>query len=358
VASNPRRRVARAALAGAVLVAVGAVLLRFDLLRVRGSAELERALTERGRVAVSGPSSWLSIRADGAELIPISSLPALARALGGTDPDALRTALERADVDVLMLQPGAAGVAGGDSLQARLARYDRVPGLRGVYLARSAALYAPDPVDQLPASHRQATAVVARALIGGARAPKTSSFPASLRRLRPVEVMVLLRRGQSARLWRSARGSSIASALITAAVVARQRWHEREQAMGGPLAAHLPRMDVEVALLEDDGTVVERDPAFIDRVFSKQHGVGYERKGAWRYLLPEATAQQGKGRASRAYRKLFKDDGLSVDSFERSELRLYRLLVHTLAVSKAEPVPADGVSAVRSPDEVIAPVPK
>jgi len=358
VASKPRRRAARVALAGAVLLAVGALLLRFDLLRVRGSAELERALTERGRVAVAGPSSWLAIRADGTALVPVRSLPALAGALGGTDPEALRAALKRAEVDVLMLQPGATGTAGGDSLQARLARYERVPGVRGLYLARSAALYAPDPVDQLPASHREATAVVARALIGGARPPKASSFPASLRRLRPVEVMVLLRRGQSARLWRSARGSSIASALITAAVVARQRWQEREQAMGGPLAAHLPRMDVEVALLEDDGTVAERDPAFIDRVFSKQHGVGYERKGAWRYLLPEATAEQGKGRASRAYRKLFSDDGLPVDSFERSELRLYRLLVHTLAVSKAEPVTADGVSAVGSPDEVIAPAPK
>lgn len=358
MASSPRRRAARAALAGAVLLAIAAVLLRFDLLRVRGSADLERALTERGRVAVAGPSSWLSIRAAGCELVPISSVPALARALVGADPAALRQAIEHADVDVLMLQPSADGAQGGQSLHSRLARYDRLPGVRALYLSRHAILYAPDPVDQLPPAHRQATAVVARALIGGARPPKTSSFPASLRRLRPVEVMVLLRRGQSARLWRSARGSSIASALITAAVVARQRWQEREQAMGGPLSVHLPRMDVEVALLEDDGTVAERDPAFIDRVFSKQHGVGYERKGAWRYLLPDATAEQGKGRASRAYRKLFKDDGLPVESFERRELRLYRLLVQTLAVAKAEPVPADGVSAVRSPDEVLAPPPK
>ena len=357
MARRPNRRVARIALAAGLLLAIGAILLRYDLLRVRGFAELERALTGRGRVAVSGPSSWLSIRAQGSELVSVGSLPTVARALEGRDPAALSAAITGTRTDVLLLQPGGAGAA-GDSLQARLSRYESLPGMRALYLSERAVLYARDPVDDLPEAHRQATAVVARAIIGGARPPKTGSFPESLRRLRPVEVMVLLRRGHSARLWRSARGSSIASALVTAAVVARQRWQEREQAMGGPLAAHLPRMDVEIALLEDDGTVAERDEAFVDRVFGKQHGVGYERKGAWRYLLPEATAEQGKGRASRAYRKLFKDDGLPEDSIERSEHRLYRLLVRTLAVSKAEPEPADRVSPVRSPDEVLGAAPK
>lgn len=353
MAGRPQRRAARIALAAGLVLAVAVVLFRFDLLRVRGLAELERAVTGRGRVAALGPSSWLSMRVPGAELTSVGSLPPLARALEGRDPAALSAALAAARVDVLLLQPGAAGAAPGDSLQSRLARYEPLPGMRGLYLSERAALYARDPVDQLPESHRQATAVVARAVIGGARPPKTSSFPESLRRLRPVEVMVLLRRGPSARLWRSARGSSIASALITAAVVARQRWQEREQAMGGPLSEHLPRMDVEIALLEDDGTVAERSPAFVDRVFFEQHGVGYERKGAWRYLLPDATAEQGKGRASRAYRKLFKDDGLPADSLEHGELRLYRLLVRTLAVSKAQPAPSDGVSPVRSPEEVL-----
>jgi hypothetical protein len=358
VGARPYRRAARFALAAGLLLAVGAVLLRFDLLRVRGFAEIERALTGRGRVAVAGPSSWLSIRPTGAQLVPVASEAALARALERRDPAALLAAIAGAGIDALLLQPGAPGAPDRDSLHARLGRYEGVEGLRALYLSHRAALYARDPVDQLPEAHRQATAVVARAIIGGARPPKTSSFPESLRRLRPVEVMVLLRRGQSARLWRSARGSSIASALVTAAVVARQRWQEREQAMGGPLAEHLPRMDVEIALLEDDGTVAERDPAFIDRVFGAQHGVGYERKGAWRYLLPEATAEQGKGRASRAYRKLFADDGLQSDSLEHSELRLYRLLVRTLAVSRAEPPRQDGVSPVRAPEEVLGAAPE
>jgi hypothetical protein len=166
--------------------------------------------------------------------------------------------------------------------------------------------------------------------------------------------MVMLRRDGMARLWRSARGSSIASALITAAVIARQRWHEREQAMQGPIETALPHMQVEVALLEEDGTIGERDPEFIDRVFFTGQGVGYERKGAWRYLLPDATRVEGKGRASRAYQKLFADDGLPAASFDRHELRLYRLRVQTLATSEPPRV-RDAVSAVQSPDEILAP---
>jgi hypothetical protein len=128
--------------------------------------------------------------------------------------------------------------------------------------------------------------------------------------------------------------------------------------MGGPRTAALPRLDVDVALLEDDGTIVDRDPAFVDRVFYVEHGVGYERKGAWRYLLPEATQAEGKGRASRAYRKLFADDGLPEDSFGRHELRFYRLVLETLGTSAAVPPPRDALSPVHSPEEVLGPSPK
>jgi len=170
--------------------------------------------------------------------------------------------------------------------------------------------------------------------------------------------MVLLRKAGRARLWRSARGNSIASALLTASIVARQRWQEREQAMGGPLDALLPQMDVEVALLGDDGTVGETNAAYIDRVFSPSHGVAYERRGAWRYFLPDTTALEGKGRASVAYRKLFVEDGLPEDSFTRSELRLYRLIVQTLAVSQAIPQVDDGLAPVHSPDEILKQPPR
>lgn len=350
---NPRSRTR--ALVASLLIAVlgaGALLVVFDPFGLLGLRELSRVLSHRGRAAYMGAASFRSLSPDGTEMVPIGRFPDLAKAVVGTEPKAVREALQRHRIEVLMLKPDAAAFA-LNSVGAKLASYARVPELRGVYLSRTAAVYAPDPVERLPNAQRQATAVVARALIGGARPPKPASFPDELRRVRPVEVMVLLRRGGRPRLWRSARGSSIASALVTAAVVARQRWQEREQAMGGVLDDLLPTMDVEIALLEDDGTIGDRDPAFIDRVFETQHGVAYERKGAWRYLLPDATKHAGRGRASRAYQKLFVDDGLPAESFERNELRLYRLVVRSLAISTAAKPEPDPLGDVAAPEEVI-----
>lgn len=342
-----------------VLAALGFALYasaRYDLLGLRRRGELAHALSFRGKVAVIGVSSFAGLEAEGAELVPAERDPGLRRALAGDDPESLVAALHAASVRALLVQPSPSPIR-ARSLAQQLANYEHVTGLRGLYLTRGAALYGADPSEQLPPEAAQALAVVARALIGGARPPRSTSFPEPLRRLRPVEVMVLLREESRPRLWRSARGTSIASALVTACTVARERWHERQQAMGGKLEALLPRMDLDVAMLEDDGTVAESDPAFIDRVFGPEHGVGFERKGTWRYLLPEATREEGKGRASRAYRKLFSDEGLPADSFARHELRLYRLVLHVVSTSPAPPEPADGLSPVRSPDEVLGPSP-
>lgn len=344
-ARAPRILVGIAVLAGAAWA-----LFQFGPSWLIGAGDLHRALTGRGRVGdfTSGPRRGL--RPDGASLITADALPDVAHALAGSDVERLLAALERSRLDALLIEPVVP--ASTTSLRASLGSYRHIEGLRGLYLSREAALYGRDAVQEIAPLHREAVAVVARRLIAGARPPNVSSFPEPLRRVRPVEVMVLLRQRGRARLWRSARGSSIASALITAAVIARQRWQEREQAMGGPLDQWLPRLDVEVALLEEDGTLGERDPAFIDRVFFEGHGVGYERKGAWRYLLPDTTREEGKGQASRAYRKLFVDDGLPADSFERHELRLYRLMVQRVAVSAATAT-GDALSAVKNPDEVL-----
>jgi len=224
-------------------------------------------------------------------------------------------------------------------------------------------------------------AMVARRLLEGDRPPRITSFPEPLRRVSHVEVMVLLKQGGRPRLWRSARGSSLGRALVTAATVARERWQERESAMGAPLDEMLPRLSVEVALLLDDGTLGERDAAFVDRVVTAEHGVAYERKGAWRYLLPAATADEGKGHASAAFAALFEDNGLSSDSLGKSDLRPYRLAVATLGESPplvgsarpeaagsdddegprrprtrdagAQAEPRDGLSEVHHPDEVL-----
>ena len=329
------RRSTRLLSIAALLLVVVAVFVRFDPLGLRADGELVRALTQRGRVAVVDAKSLLGLHAQGATLVDAASVPGLLPALAGQDADALSRALEQARVSALLIEPElAASGQPSVTLRARLQRFGRVPGLHGLFLSRTAVLYAPDLTRELSPLHREALATVARALVAGARPPRVSSFPEPLRRLRPVEVMVLLRSGDDPRLWRSARGSSIASALITAATVARERWHEREQAMGGTLDRALPRLTVDVALLDDDGTLGERDAAFIDRALfpacmasptsAKAHGVT---------CCPDAAREEGKGRASQAFRKLFVDDGLPEDSFGRHELRLYRLAVQTLATS-------------------------
>jgi len=334
----------------AALLGLGAFAFFFDVFGLRANAELTRALTQRGRVAFVG-DAFSSLSVDGTLLLPGSAMPTLSRALAADDEDALLQALDREHVQALLIEPARAGK--GATLAARIGRFEHVRGLRGVFLAPGAALYAPDLAQQISAPERHALAVVARALLGGARRPKSSSFPETLRRLRPVEVMVLLRNHGEARLWRSARGSSLATALMVAATVARERWQEREQMMGAALDEVLPRLDVEVALLDDDGTLGEREPAFVDRVFFPEHGIGYERKGNWRYFLPEATHDAGHGHASQAYRKLFRDDGLPEDSLPRRDLRLYRLVVELLATSPASTEPDDGLSPVRAPEDVL-----
>lgn len=354
-ASGARSRggLLRALLAAALLGALAAFLVIQDPLDLRGHRQLARALVERGRIAIVGEASWRGLRAQGATLVEATELPGLVQALSGQDVAALGEAMAQAGTQHLLVAP--TGASAGASLAARLAHYEPVGGLRGLYLSTHAALYAVDPFEALPREQRDALAIVARRMLAGAKPPKLQSFPETLRRVQPVEVMVLLREHGKARLWRSARGSSLARALLTAVEVARERWHEREQAMGGPLAPILHGLEVEVALLIDDGTVASTDAAFIDRVFFAAHGVGYERKGAWRYMLPDATAEAGHGRASRAYQKLFVDDGLPEDSLARRELRLYRLRVQTLSVSPPEPEPDDGLGTPRTPDEVLAP---
>lgn len=339
-----------------IVLALGALGVGVSLHVCGDDPRLRDGLARRGVVAVWGEDAFPGIRVEGTRWVRAAALPALASALRGDDAAALVAGLRSLKVDALLVQTSGSARGGSTSLRGRLASYRGAPGLRGLYLARVAALYAPDPDAVLSARDREALAAVARALLGGAEPPSVASFPAPLRAVRPVEVMVLLRAGERARLWRSARGSSIARALITAATVARKRWTEREQAMGGPLDRALSRLGVEVSLLDDDGTIGDRDAEFVDRAFSSEHGVAYEHKGAWRYLLPAATRERGGGRASVAYAGLFADDGMAADSLGQSQLRLYRLKVRVLARSPAPPptrIPPDGLSDVKDPAEVI-----
>ncbi|HKP64682.1 MAG TPA: hypothetical protein VJV78_48430 [Polyangiales bacterium] len=314
----------------------------------QSAADLEHALVGRGRIAVLGGEDLVRRQAHGSELGPVSRWPELDRALAGSDERALAQAMQTANVQGILVDARRDALPERYKLGAQLARYARSQVLQGAYLSPRAALYVLDPVRDWSPSLRAGMAEVARRLVGGALPPRLRSFPEATRRMEPAEVMVLLRSGSRARLWRSARGSSFARALLTAAEVARQRWMEREQAMGGKLDKLLPKLQVEVSLLQDDGELGARDAGFVDRVVFAQHGVAYEHKGAWRYLLPEATHTSSP---SHAYARLFAEDGLPEDSLTSREVRPYRMAVKLIGISA--PQSEDGLSEVHSPEEVL-----
>jgi hypothetical protein len=320
---------------GVAVVALGAVVgwWLWANRPVAGSADLHEVLRDRGRLALVGDADLARLVGGQTELVPAEKLPEIRDALRGTSPQRLTRALEEAGVDGLLVDgrngPPPRGEGAVAPLVGRLRAYHHVEGLRGVYLAPAAGLYLRAAEVALPPRMAEALAVVARGILEGKRPPRLQSFPQPLRQLRTVEVMVMLRDGGKPRLWRSARGSSIASALLTATVVARERWQEREGAMGGPLAAKLSTLEVEVSLLEEDGTLGAHGAGFLNRVITGDHGVGYERKGSWRYVLPERTDRP----VAASLDALLRDNGFGPDAKARPDMRLYRLVAKPLAVS-------------------------
>jgi hypothetical protein len=324
------------------------------------TARLETALVGRGRVAVLGADDLVRNVPRGVKLEPASKWPDIERALAGSDDRALANAMQAAQVQGVLVDARPGAIAASYRLGQRLASYAALQALQGAYLSPRAALYVLDPVRDWSPAVRAGMAEVARRMVAGASPPRIRSFPEIVRRMEPAEVMVLLRSDSRPRLWRSARGSSFARALLTAAEVARQRWIERSQAMGGPLDKALPKLQVEVSLLQDDGEIGSTDESFVNRVVLPLHGVAFEHKGAWRYLLPEATHTKELTTPYKAYAKLFTDDGLPEDSLDSQELRPYRMAVKLIGISAPQvprhpSEPKDGLSDVRSPDEVLGP---
>jgi len=326
---------------------------------VPGTEGLASELRDRGRIAVLGADELTRLEAEGAELRPVATIEGMEAALAGTDEEAL---------DDILVREGIAGVLvdgrmEGDpreaaSLADRLRAYGNLRSLRGVYLTPTAALYERRRGLMLAPEMGEVLARAARQIVGGSSTPSSRAFPEPLRRTRNVEVMVMLEQGGRPRLWRSARGGSIARALVTAGSVARQRWTERQQAMGGQIDDRLPRMTVRVYLLEEDGTLGDVSAPFVERVFTDEHGVAFEHRGSWHYLLPSATQERGQGSAMRAYSQLFDDAGLPSDSLTRDELRAYRLVAREVGTSppvvsrSPTPSPREAVA----PDELLAPM--
>ncbi len=338
-------------LTATAVVVLGATVAAFVLLT--SGPDIDRGLLtqleRRGVIGVLGetPPDLFELELPETTLRPVDS-EAMLKALDADDPIALREAMSDAGLDALLVAAGRRTEETPATLREALVQYRHVDGLRGIYLTPTFGLYEPAISADLGEEASVMLPQVARTILEGNDPPRVSRFPEPLRRIRSVEVMVLLRDRGRARLWRSARGSSVGRALVTAAVVARQRWEEREQALGGPLDGRLPHLDVEVTLLEEDGTLGVTAPAFVERAFYEDHGVAYESPGAWRYQLPDATRVAGEGSAVRAYEKLFQDNALPEDSLRRADLRFYRLVTASVGRSPA-PFSTDGLG----PDAVL-----
>lgn len=267
----------------------------------------------------------------GLDWADVKEYPGVDEALRGSDPEALRRALDEAGLDALWVEATPeAPWAPELPLADRFAAGGVIWGFRGVYLASEGLLYAVDRTEWSKALTGRVLAPVAREILEGRQPPPLDAFPEALARRQPVEVLVLLRGPDGVRLWRSARAESIAEGLNTAALAARKRWDERSETMGGPLEQRLDRLDVEVALLFDDGTLDGRAVSLIDSLVKPLHGVAYEQPARWRYLLPTAT-HDGKS-PTEAFQQLFRDNGLPEESFDRVDLRLYRLRMKTVSV--------------------------
>ncbi len=284
-------------------------------------------------------SQWTNVVAlrsppPGLDWEPLDAHPAVDEALQGVDPDRLREALQDAGLQGLWIAVSPEAPSGAElQLVDRFASGGVVRGFRGEGLTSEGLLYVVDDTEWPVVLSDRVLARVARGILEGSAPPPLDAFPEELTRPQAVEVLVLLTGGRGPRLWRSARAQSIAEALITASLAARKRWEERTETMGGPLAERLDQLDVEVAFLFDDGTFDPGAVSLIDALVKSQHGVAYEQPARWRYLLPRAT--RAADTPTDAYRRLFRENDLPEDSFERRDLRLYRIRMQTVSIDQA-----------------------
>jgi hypothetical protein len=291
------------------------------------SAEPSLALSKYESVVALSPAPA------GLDWTVADSVPSIAEAADGTDPGRLRAEMQQTGIEGLWVQASPGPTPDADQpLRERLASGGIVRGFRGEVLTSDGLLYLVDETEWPVPMTDRVLARVARGILEGSDPPPLDAFPKELLEPQPVEVLVVLVSGRGPRLWRSAKATSIADGLVTAAVAARKRWEERTETMGGPLAESLDQLDVHVALLFDDGTFDSSAVSLIDSLVKPGHGVAYEQPSRWRYLLPRAT--QNAATPSDAYRRLFRDNGLPEESFDRRDLRLYRMRMQTVSVDQ------------------------
>ena len=321
---------------------------------------LAEALSHRGLVLVAGEEPPRGLRVVGTEWREASAVADVRAALAGQAASTLAAALRTSGARGLLVGTRATARAGeGASLLERFAALDVVDGFHAEAIAATSALYVPDASVELGSEERAALPRVARLVLSGTPPPLASQFPPALRAPRPVEILVLVRdRDGTPRLWRSARGSSIASALLTALASARDRWEARALALGGSAEATLAERDVEVARLIFDGDLLEPTRELANRAISPAHGVGYQSPSDWRYVLPEMLRREGVRTGAAAFEELFRDNGLPLDSLRRTDLRFYRLRVESYGVSRAlavDELDAPAPAGLPDPRDVLVP---
>jgi hypothetical protein len=317
-----------------LVVLVGAIGLG---VRMHAQAPLRvcAALAERG-IATVFETTGAGPRCDGVTLKPTEG--ELAAALAGPAPDAVSQLLSAAKASAIHV---AYAEAPGQAVEARLARREGLPGLAALVLTPTDTVVYARPLLPLSHAERDAVAHVARAVLQGAREPSLASFPLALRKFVRVEVLVTLREHGRALLWRSARATSIARALLTASRVARDRFREREQSLGGPLAERLLGLDVEVSLLVEDGDLADVSRPFVSAVVTADHGIGFDHRGAWHYVLPSDASRLAGGKGPyEALVGLAADNGLLPEALGAEGTRVYRFKVAELGSSRA-PLSAD-----------------
>jgi hypothetical protein len=316
-----------------LLGAVGAGV--YAAVRSPGDPRACEALA-RARIARLLAAPGISLSCPGVETAPLEA----SHVLDAEDPSALITLVTAEKGSAVAVVPG----AGARGIGRSLGKFAHIAGLRGVVFSPRIAVYAPFRESALGEKEREALPHVARALLRGAREPSMSSFPPSLRRVERVEVMVSLLQNGQPRLWRSARGTNIARALLTAARVARDRWQERETAMGGPLRERLGELDVQVSLLSEDGTLASTGRTLVDAVTTSAHGLGFDHRSNWHYLLPADVQKRGKGSPYRALSELVREQSLLPGVLDEPNTRVYRFVVLPLGTSRAAAVASGGRS--------------
>ncbi len=103
--------------------------------------------------------------------------------------------------------------------------------------------------------------------------------------------------------------------------------------MGGPLSKSLLELDVEVTLLSEDGTLLGTQSSFLNAAVKAEHGVGFDYRTSWHYVLPRDMPRQGG--PSKALSSQLKEQGLTMAALAQTDARVYRFLPLPLGISRA-----------------------